>query len=80
MVVDVPIRWNSTLRMLRNFLALEVALRHFYAGGTFPLNRQELAAAKDIAEAQIHVEEAVKRLSLDEATIRSADLALQVSI
>lgn len=82
-VLDVATRWNSSLRMLERFLEMEQALRTFYANENstqaFPLSDEELLTCKDMVKAMTHVEEATKRLSIHGATLRSADLALQVS-
>ena len=83
LVIDVKTRWNSTLRMLRNFLGLKTALMKFFARPgrkeRFPLKPEEVIAITDMVRALEHVETATKRLPLANATLRSADLALQVS-
>ena len=82
LVIDVRTRWNSTVRMLRNFAALEAPLRTLYADGCrqgqFPLSKAEVASLKEVVVALEHVERAIKRLSKEETTLRSADLAIQV--
>ena len=85
LVLDVRCRWNSTLRMLKNFLSNEESLRSFYEEsipakvGVFPLTCAEIAHVKEIVAALEPVELCVKRLSQEDMTLRNADLALQVS-
>lgn len=82
-VLDVQIRWNSTLRMLRNFVAQEEALRLFYAAGKgdgeFPLTHDEMRDVRLWIAALTHVEVCSKRLSAKNRTLHEADLAFQVS-
>ena len=83
LVLDVTTRWSSTLRMLRNFNALQVPLRKLYEDGsrpgTFPFSDEDVLLMQELISALNHVEEATKRLSRKDATMRSADLALEVS-
>lgn len=66
--------------MLRNFLKLEPALQLYHSEQNlaFPLTEAELSAAAEILRALTHVEIAISRLSNEDATMRSADLAIQV--
>ncbi|XP_003738410.1 uncharacterized protein LOC100905896 [Galendromus occidentalis] len=85
LVVDIRIRWSSTLRMLQNFLKNENPLKEFYGAtrdvaGLFPFTDRDLKKIKHVAAALSHVEECTRRLSLADATLRSADLALQAMI
>ena len=87
LVLDVETRWNSTARMLRNFLSLEQPLRRFYGEpedqepdiGLFPFSVEELRRVKQVCSTLAVVEKCVLRLSLADATLMSADVALQVS-
>ena len=83
LVLDNKTRWNSILRMLRNFLKLEPALKAYYGNysrekGDFPLSQSEIGLTKEIVTTLGHVELCTMRLSKDDATMYKADLALQV--
>ena len=82
LVLDVESRWNSVLRMLRNFLKLEAALRKVYVCQRmeFPFEAEHITALKEVVNSLEPVETAVKRPSLAESTMRTSDLALQVSV
>lgn len=82
LVLDVRTRWSSTLHLLRNFLHEEDALREFYAsnGREFSLQNAELSHLKEIVSALGHVDEATRRLSLKEKTLKGADFVLQVGV
>ena len=88
LVLDVRSRWNSTARMLRNFLALEKARRQFYGEkedqepdiGLFPFTAKEMRTLKKLAATLCLAEQCVQRLSRADATLMSADMALQVSL
>ena len=79
-VCDVRTRWSSTLRMLRNFVNLEEDLRRFYASEakTFPLSVSDMVAVEEIISVLTHTECCIKRLSKATATMRDADIAIQV--
>lgn len=82
LVLDVQTRWNSIPRMLRNFLRLEESLRDFNKDdrdATFDFSSGELATLKQILKALTIVEICSKRISSADATLRSADIAMQVS-
>lgn len=78
---DVKTRWNSTLYMLQNFITLEPSLREFYTSQyeAYPFSDEEVAKIRVLIDALAPVDQCVKRLSQADATMRSADLALQVS-
>ena len=80
LVLNVKTRWNSTLRMLRNFANQEHALRRYYVTRhcAFPLSAWEMQAMKEVMTALSHVEKACLRLSSSNATLRKANLALEV--
>ena len=80
LVMDVRTRWNSTTRMLRNFLHLSPALKLYYASKSeaFPLSADELQSLEDLLTTLAIVEEASERLQLGDLTIKQADMALQV--
>lgn len=88
LVLDVKSRWNSTVRMLRNFISLEKPLRQFYGEpadqepdiGLFPFSVEELNMVKELCSTLAVVEKCVLRLSLADATLMSADVALQVGV
>lgn len=83
--LDVRTRWNSTLTMIRTFLANEAALRKFYdssrrkRGEEFPLDVLEISAIKRVAKSLEHAERATLRLSEKDTSISLADIALEVS-
>ena len=77
LAMDVKTRWNSTFRMLKNFLKVTPSLQRFY-GECFPFSEDEMSVARDIATALSHVDLCSSRLSLADITLRNADLALQV--
>lgn len=83
LVVDVRTRWNSTLRMLKNFLRLRGAVSKYFDAlprkrGTFPFTDAELEQLEEVASCQAHVEEASERLSAADINMRMAHLALEV--
>ena len=79
-VCDVRTRWCSTLRMLRNFVNLEESLRSFYSteAKAFPLSVADMVAVEEIISVLTHTECCIKRLSKSTATMRDADIAIQV--
>ena len=82
LVLDVSTRWNSTLRMVRNFVYHEQVLRRFAERSTvkFPLTDVELEAVHVMIRTLAHVEECVKRLCKADTTMSDADLALEVCV
>ena len=77
---DVKTGWNSTLYMLQSFLTLEPSLREFHASRreVYPFSHEELMKVRVLIDALAAVDQCVRRLSQEDATMRSADLALQV--
>ena len=79
LVLDVSTRWNSTARMLRNFVSLEQPLRRFYGEppgqdpdvGIFPFTQEEMSCLKDVLRILEHVERCTKRLSKEHCTLIS---------
>lgn len=83
LALDMKTRWNSSLRMLRNFLRLKDSLLRFFDNdpkrGSFPVNVQEVHQVERVVDCLAHVEAASKRLSRDDIDMRMADIALEVS-
>ena len=69
--------------MLRTFVDQEEALREYHESeapqSRFPLADSEMEALKDMINNLAPVEEAIRRLSTENLTLRQADLALEVT-
>ena len=78
--IDIRIRWNSCVLMLKRFIYLLRPLRTFFErqNRAFPLSHVEISSVERIVEALKVVEEASERLSSENATLFDADLSLEV--
>ena len=73
---NVKTRRNSTLYMLQGFTTLEPS--HTSQHEAYPFSDEEVSKIRVLIDALATVDQCVKRLSQEDATMRSADLALQV--